>query len=70
MNYTPLEKLLFESGLKVNEFADKVEVNRLTFKSQLYYQKESHEFYAIKYSRILKQNFEYKSKGLLIQLEF
>jgi len=50
---TALENLLFDSGLKIGEFAEKVGVNVSTFRSQLYNSKESHIDLAFKYGRIL-----------------
>lgn len=50
---TALENLLFESGLSVQEFADKVNLKKSTFENQLYQQKNKHIQYAFDYGRIL-----------------
>ena len=52
---TSLENLLFESGLSIQEFADKVGVKRTTFEKQLY-GKKNHIKYAFEYGRILGVN--------------
>lgn len=52
---TSLENLLFESGLSVQEFADKVGVKKTTFEKQLY-GKKNHIKYAFEYGRILGFN--------------
>lgn len=49
---TSLENLLFESGLTIQEFADKVGVKRTTFEKQLY-GKKNHIKYSFEYGRIL-----------------
>jgi hypothetical protein len=51
---TPLENLLFKSGLKIGEFADKIGLSKSTFESQLYHQKNRHVDYAFKYGRMLE----------------
>lgn len=56
---TSLENLLFESGLSIKEFADKIEVKKTTFEKQLY-SKKNHIKYAFEYGRILGVN---KIKG-------
>lgn len=50
---TALENLLFDSGLKIDEFAKKVNVPYETFKNQLYLQKHKHVQYAFDYGRKL-----------------
>lgn len=50
---TALENLLFDSGLKIGEFANKTGVNESTFRSQLYNCKGRHIDYAWRYGRIL-----------------
>lgn len=50
---TALENLLFNSGLKIGEFANKIGVNESTFRSQLYNCKDRHIDYAWRYGRIL-----------------
>ena len=52
---TSLENLLFESGLSIKEFADKVGVKKTTFEKQLY-GKKNHVKYAFEYGRILGVN--------------
>ena len=52
---TSLENLLFESGLSVKEFAEKVGVKKTTFEKQLY-GKSNHIKYAFEYGRILGFN--------------
>ena len=52
---TSLENLLFESGLTIQEFADKVGVKRTTFEKQ-FYGKKNHVKYAFEYGRILGVN--------------
>lgn len=52
---TSLENLLFESGLSVQEFADKVGVKKTTFEKQLY-GKNNHIKYAFEYGTILGFN--------------
>ena len=52
---TSLENLLFESGLSIKEFADKVGVKKTTFEKQLY-GKKNHIKYAFEYCRILGVN--------------
>ncbi len=52
---TSLENLLFESGLTIQEFSDKVGVKRTTFEKQ-FYGKKNHVKYAFEYSRILGVN--------------
>lgn len=52
---TSLENLLFESGLSVQEFADKVGVKKTTFEKQLY-GKKNHIKYAFEYGRFLGFN--------------
>ena len=52
---TSLENLLFESGLSIKEFADKVGVKKTTFEKQLY-GKKNHIKYAFEYGRILGVN--------------
>lgn len=56
---TSLENLLFESGLSIKEFSDKIEVKKTTFEKQLY-SKKNHIKYAFEYGRILGVN---KIKG-------
>lgn len=69
MNKTPLEVLLFESGLKIKDFADKVGIKEVTFKKQLY-NKVKHYHYAIKYACILKQNFKYNNNNVILEVKF
>ena len=52
---TSLENLLFESGLSIQEFADKVGVKKTTFEKQLY-GKKNHVKYSFEYGRILGVN--------------
>lgn len=52
---TSLESLLFESGLSIKDFADKVGVKKTTFEKQLY-GKKNHVKYAFEYGRILGVN--------------
>ena len=52
---TSLENLLFESGLSIKEFADKVGVKKTTFEKQLY-GKKNHIKYAFEYGIILGAN--------------
>lgn len=52
---TSLENLLFESGLSIQEFADKVGVKKTTFEKQLY-GKKNHIKYSFEYGRILGVN--------------
>ena len=52
---TSFENLLFESGLTIQEFADKVGVKRTTFDKQ-FYGKKNHIKYAFKYGMILGVN--------------
>ena len=49
---TSLENLLFESGLSIKEFADKVGVKKTTFEKQLY-GKKNHIKYSFEYGSIL-----------------
>ena len=56
---TSLENLLFESGLTIQEFADKVGVKRTTFEKQ-FYGKKNHVKYAFEYGMIFGVN---KLKG-------
>lgn len=53
---TALENLLFESGLSLTEFAEKVNVPYETFKNQYYNQKHRHVQYAFDYGRKLEFN--------------
>ena len=52
---TSLENLLFESGLSIQEFADKVGVKKTTFEKQ-FYGKKNHVKYAFEYGRTLGVN--------------
>ena len=52
---TSLENLLFESGLSIQEFADKIGVKKTTFKKQ-FYRKKDHIKYSFEYGRILGVN--------------
>ena len=52
---TSLENLIFNSGLTIQEFADKVGVKKTTFEKQLY-NKKNHIKYAFEYARILGVN--------------
>lgn len=68
---TALENLLFNSGLKISEFADKVGVNVSTFRSQLYNSKEDHIRLAFKYGRILEvDTIEGFAYGVTFELIF
>lgn len=51
---TALENLLFNSGLQISDFAEKINVKKSTFENQLYHQKDRHIDYAFKYGRILQ----------------
>lgn len=52
---TSLENLLFESGLSIQEFADKIGVKKTTFEKQ-FYGKKDHVKYSFEYGRILGVN--------------
>ena len=52
---TSLENLLFESGLSIQEFADKIGVKKTTFEKQLY-GKKNHIKYAFEYGTKLGFN--------------
>jgi len=52
---TSLENLLFESGLSIKEFADKIGVKKTTFEKQ-FYGKKDHVKYSFEYGRILGVN--------------
>ena len=52
---TSLENLLFESGLSIQEFSDKVGVKKTTFEKQLY-GKKNHIKYAFEYGTKLGFN--------------
>ena len=52
---TSLENLLFESGLSIKEFADKVGVKKTTFEKQ-FYGKKNHIKYAFEYGTKLGFN--------------
>ena len=52
---TSLENLLFESGLSIQEFSEKVGVKKTTFEKQLY-GKKNHIKYAFEYGNKLGFN--------------
>ena len=52
---TSLENLIFNSGLTIQEFADKVGVKKTTLEKQIY-TKKNHIKYAFEYGRILGVN--------------
>lgn len=52
---TSLENLLFESGLSIQEFADKIGVKKTTFEKQ-FYGKKDHVKYSFEYGIILGVN--------------
>ena len=52
---TSLENLIFNSGLTIQEFADKVGVKKTTLEKQIY-TKNNHIKYAFEYGRILGVN--------------
>ena len=52
---TSLENLLFESGLSIQEFADKIGVKKTTFEKQ-FYGKKNHVKYAFEYGTKLGFN--------------
>ena len=64
---TSLENLLFETGLSIQEFADKVGVKKTTFEKQ-FYSKKNHVKYAFEYGRILGVN-ELKAYGKNVHFE-
>lgn len=50
---TALENLVFNTGLSVKKFSEKIGVNYRTFNNQYYEQKHNHIQFACNYGRIL-----------------
>ena len=65
---TTLQNLLFQSGLTIQQFADKIGVKKSAFEKQLQ-NKEKHIYYAHKYAIILGVN-EIKGHSLGCYVEF